>query len=107
MAVAEDEKVERADKAQRSEKAAKAEAGKSGSEGGFLAGPIGWLPRKWRELRAFLTEVRAELKKVTWPGLEEVRSTTIVVIATTFFFGFYLWGLDLAFSEVLSRFLKR
>ena len=52
-------------------------------------------------------EVRSELKKVTWPGFEEVRSTTIVVIATTFFFGFYLWGLDLAFSQVLSRFLKR
>ena len=31
----------------------------------------------------------------------------MVVIATTFFFGFYLWGLDLVFSEILSRFLKR
>ena len=68
---------------------------------------FGWGPRKFNELRSFLSEVRSELKKVTWPGLPEVRSTTIVVIATTFFFGFYLWGLDLAFSEVLSRFLKR
>jgi preprotein translocase SecE subunit len=36
-----------------------------------------------------------------------VRSTTVVVVATTFFFGFYLWGLDVVFSEVLARFLKR
>ncbi len=64
-------------------------------------------PRKLKELRSFLSEVRAELKKVTWPSWQEVRSTTIVVIATTFFFGFYLWGLDLGFSEILSRFLKR
>ena len=74
---------------------------------GWLKESIGFLPRKFRELRTFLSEVKAELKKVTWPGFPEVRSTTIVVIATTFFFGFYLWGLDIVFSEILSRFLKR
>ena len=45
----------------------------------------------------------AELKKVTWPSCTEVQSTTIVVIATTVFFGFYLWLLDLGFSRVLSH----
>jgi preprotein translocase subunit SecE len=74
---------------------------------GWASSALGFAPRKLRELRNFFVEVRSELKKVTWPGLQEVRSTTIVVIATTFFFGFYLWGLDLGFSEVLSRFLKR
>jgi preprotein translocase subunit SecE len=74
---------------------------------GFVQDALTFLPRKWGELRSFLSEVKSELKKVTWPSLQEVRSTTIVVVATTFFFGFYLWGLDLAFSEVLSRFLKR
>jgi preprotein translocase subunit SecE len=51
--------------------------------------------------------VRAELKKVTWPGRKEVYATTLVVMATTVFFGFYLWGLDLVFSRVLSQVLKR
>ena len=74
---------------------------------GWMSSAVTWAPRKLAELRAFFVEVRSELKKVTWPGFEEVRSTTIVVIATTFFFGFYLWGLDLVFSQVLSRFLKR
>jgi preprotein translocase subunit SecE len=74
---------------------------------GWASSALGWAPRKLKELRSFFSEVRSELKKVTWPSLQEVRSTTIVVVATTFFFGFYLWGLDLAFSEVLSRFLKR
>jgi len=113
MAVVEDERVEKTDKAekpQKTEKSVKAEAGKSGSGGnggGFLTEAMGWLPRKIRELRAFFTEVRAELKKVTWPGRQEVYSTTIVVMATTVFFGFYLWGLDLIFSRVLSQVLKR
>jgi preprotein translocase subunit SecE len=74
---------------------------------GWASETLSFVPRKLAELRAFLSEVKAELKKVTWPGWAEVRSTTIVVIVTTFFFGFYLWGLDLAFSEILSRFLKR
>ena len=54
------------------------------------------------ELRRFFSEVKAELKKVTWPGRDEVRSTTVVVVATTIFFGFYLWGLDLGFARILS-----
>ena len=104
MAVADVEKVDKI------EKAPKAEAGKSGSDGdggGFVTQALDWLPSKWRELRAFVAEVRAELKKVSWPGRQEVYSTTLVVMATTVFFGFYLWGLDLVFSRILSHFLKR
>ena len=86
---------------------AKDEETKTATVPGWATSALSWGPRKFKELRSFFGEVRSELKKVTWPGLQEVRSTTIVVIATTFFFGFYLWGLDLAFSEVLSRFLKR
>ncbi|MCG6926250.1 MAG: preprotein translocase subunit SecE [Acidobacteria bacterium] len=74
---------------------------------GGLPGVIGWVPRKLREAREFLTEVRSELKKVTWPSRQEVQSTTLVVIATSVFFGFYLWGLDLVFSRILSLVLKR
>jgi preprotein translocase subunit SecE len=81
--------------------------GTKAAASGWLHDAITFIPRKWRELVSFLTEVKSELKKVTWPSMQEVRSTTIVVVATTFFFGFYLWGLDLVFSEVLSRFLKR
>ena len=46
------------------------------------------------------------MKKVTWPARPEVYSTTIVVIITTVFFGFYLYGLDLGFSWILQRVLK-
>ena len=72
----------------------------------WLASAVGWAPKKFGEGKSFLAEVRSELKKVTWPSWPEVRSTTIVVIATTVFFGFYLWVLDLGFSRVLSRVLK-
>ena len=78
-----------------------------GGKAAGMPGVIGWAPRKYAEGRAFLTEVRSELKKVTWPGRQEVKSTTLVVIATSIFFGFYLWGLDLVFSRILSLVLKR
>jgi len=90
---------------EKQDKAVKVEA--ESSLPGWLSGAFGWGPRKLGELKTFLSEVRAELKRVTWPGRKEVYATTVVVFATTFFFGFYLWGLDLVFSQILSQVLKR
>jgi preprotein translocase subunit SecE len=59
--------------------------------------------RWYKRLRNFLRDVRAELKKVTWPQRNEVVSTTIVVIAATIFFGFYLFFMDIIFSWVISQ----
>ena len=110
MAVVDEEKVEKTerDKAERAakvEKAVRADEGKAAPGG--LAGAFGWPRRKLDEGRAFLQEVRSELKKVTWPSRKEVYSTTLVVVATSIFFGFYLWGLDLVFSRALSLAFKR
>jgi preprotein translocase subunit SecE len=71
----------------------------------WVSGPLGWGPRKINELRTFFAEVKSELKKVTWPSKQEVYATTIVVILTTIFFGFYLYGLDLLMSQLFTRVL--
>ena len=65
------------------------------SEGGVR----GW----YGNSRSFLTEVRNELRRVTWPAKREVYATTLVVILTSVFFGVYLWGLDLALQWTVSR----
>jgi preprotein translocase subunit SecE len=52
--------------------------------------------------RNFLTEVRNEMRRVTWPSRREVYATTLVVILTSTFFGLYLWGLDLAFGWAIN-----
>jgi preprotein translocase subunit SecE len=59
--------------------------------------------RWYRRFINFLKETKAELKKVTWPSRNEVTSTTIVVIAATIFFGFYLFFMDIIFSWVISQ----
>ena len=57
----------------------------------------------WQNSRTFLTEVRNEMRRVTWPSRREVYATTVVVILTSIFFGVYLWGLDLALSWAVGR----
>jgi len=86
MAVADVEKVEKVDKGGKAVKSDEARRPRRARRRPRLAG------RKLAEARAFLLEVRGELKKVTWPSRKEVSSTTVVVIATSIFFGFYLWG---------------
>ena len=70
-----------------------------GGDGEARSGPAGWLDGA----RSFLTEVRNEVRRVTWPSRREVYATTVVVILTSVFFGVYLWGLDLALSWAVGR----
>jgi preprotein translocase subunit SecE len=51
----------------------------------------------------FIRETRKELKNVSWPGRREVTGTTLVVIATVFFFGFFLWVVDTVVYFGLTR----
>jgi len=81
------------------------EKGEDGGKPSLLAEGIAWGPQKLRQVRTFFAEVKSELKKVTWPSWPEVRATTIVVIATTMFFGFYLFGIDLLLSQLFRRVL--
>ena len=63
----------------------------------------------YKRFFSFLKEVRAELKKVTWPSRRETANTTLVVILSVFFFGFYLFFMDIIFSQFIDliKLLKR
>ena len=58
----------------------------------------GW----WGRSRRFLSEVRNETARVTWPSRKEVYATTLVVILTSIFFGVYLYGIDVLFSGIVG-----
>ena len=53
-------------------------------------------------MKAFLNEVIAELKKVTWPTRKQVTTSTIVVIIVVFLTAIYLNLVDLGFSYIVS-----
>ncbi len=51
--------------------------------------------KSWPErIRTFYSDVRNEMRKVTWPSLKEVQGTTTVVIITVFLFALYFGIID-------------
>ncbi len=49
----------------------------------------------------YLREVRQELRKVAWPGRQEVVSYTIVVLAVTAVLTAIVFGMDYIFGELV------
>ena len=70
--------------------------------GGAERGPVGW----WKNGRAFFTEVRNEMRRVTWPSRKEVYATTFVVLITAIFFGVYLYAIDLGLTAAMNWLFK-
>ena len=62
---------------------------------------------RFERMRLFLSEVRNELKRVTWPSQKEVYATTVVVILTSIFFGIYLFILDIAIDRIVTWIFNR
>ncbi len=63
----------------------------------------GWVVRG----RKFLSEVRNEMGRVSWPTRREVWATTIVVILTSAVFGLYLFLVDLGLSNAIGWVFRR
>jgi preprotein translocase subunit SecE len=54
----------------------------------------------------FLTEVKVELSKVTWPKYDEWVGSTIIVIVLAILFAIYLGIVDYAFSKLAGLIFK-
>jgi preprotein translocase subunit SecE len=75
----------------------------SGGKGGEIVSKVTGTVGDTRE---FLHDVRLEARQVTWPSREDVVSTTGVVIATVFFFGVFLYVVDLAVQRGVAYVFK-
>ena len=60
----------------------------------------------FNRMKVFLSEVRSEMKKVTYPSREEVVGTTIVVVVTSFIFAFYLFAADFVIMQIYEAILN-
>ena len=79
-------------------KAAMAESNEDSFAGRAREGVTGW----WGRSRRFLSEVRNEMGRVTWPSQKEVYATTLVVILFSVAMGLYLWVIDLILTQGLG-----
>jgi preprotein translocase subunit SecE len=57
-------------------------------------------------MTGFLSDVRAEMRKVVTPSRKEVQATTTVVLVAVFLFGLFFFIVDRIFAFGLDRLLK-
>jgi preprotein translocase subunit SecE len=62
--------------------------------------------KSFRSKIEFISDTRKELKNVSWPSWREVRGTTIVVIISVFFFGFFLFIVDQVINTGMKYLLR-
>ena len=72
------------------------------SEGSFTERMKSWPQR----IKAFYSDVRTEMKKVTTPSRKEVQGTTVVVIITVFLFGAYFWFVDNTIARIIDTVMR-
>ena len=72
------------------------------SEGSFTERMKSWPLR----IKAFYSDVRTEMKKVTTPSRKEVQATTVVVIVTVFLFGAYFWLVDNTIARIIDTVMR-
>jgi preprotein translocase subunit SecE len=78
----------------------------------FGEGPEGKMARRERgqgaqpgylgRLIQFLHDVRAEMKRVSWPTFTHVQNTTIITLIAVVFFAIYLFLVDLGMTYLMS-----
>jgi preprotein translocase subunit SecE len=57
----------------------------------------------WQRVREYVSDVRIEMRRVTWPSKQEIYGTTVMVILTTFLFAFYFWICDSIFGALTRK----
>ena len=71
-------------------KGARRERGVSGPRAGFF-----------ERTAQFLRDVRAEMRRVSWPTLNDVKNTTIITIVAVIFFAVYLFLVDQGLARLI------
>jgi preprotein translocase subunit SecE len=77
------------DRAERTERRARAE---HHGQAGFFG-----------RITQFLRDVRAELRRVSWPSAKDVKNTTIITLVAVVFFALYLFAVDRVWAFLLTQ----
>ncbi len=61
----------------------------------------------WLEtLSSFLRNVRAEIKKVSWPSQSEVITMTILILGMVILLSAYIGGVDSIYKRIIQQILS-
>jgi len=53
--------------------------------------------------RSYLSDIRSEMKRVTWPNRDRIQSTTMVVIVSVFIFATYFKIVDTVIERTVVQ----
>ncbi|MCF7741251.1 MAG: preprotein translocase subunit SecE [Candidatus Marinimicrobia bacterium] len=59
----------------------------------------------FKKIKKFLEDVVFEMKKVSWPSWEELKSSTTVVISLSILLTIFLFFADAIFSKIINLIL--
>ncbi|MGC8760281.1 MAG: preprotein translocase subunit SecE [Bryobacteraceae bacterium] len=62
-------------------------------------GPAGWLIAA----KEYFDDLKAEMRRVTWPTRKQVQATTAVVIASVFLFAAYFAAVDMILGRAITK----
>jgi preprotein translocase subunit SecE len=68
---------------------------------GALFGVL-WRKGYLARLSNYVLETREELRKCTWPSVDELKGSTVVILLTIVLLGGFIVGVDFVFSQVIS-----
>ncbi|MBV8068666.1 MAG: preprotein translocase subunit SecE [Acidobacteriaceae bacterium] len=67
-----------------------------------MTNAVGWPQRT----RSYINEVKAEMRRVSWPTWPQVRATTGVVIAAVFLFAAYFFVVDNIVNSIITKIIN-
>jgi len=73
-----------------------------GDEGNFLQRASSWPVGA----KNYFEDLRAEMRRVTWPSWKQVRSTTVVVIIAVFAFAAYFAVVDEICASLINKLMN-
>ena len=63
-------------------------------------------PGLFARIQQFLHDTRAEMRRVSWPGANLVKNTTLITLVAVVFFALYLFAVDRVWAFVIDGLRK-
>ena len=60
-------------------------------------------PGLFARIRQFLHDTRAEMRRVSWPGANMVKNTTLITLVAVVFFALYLFAIDRVWAFLIDH----
>jgi len=58
------------------------------------------------QIKEYIEDLQAEMRKVTWPTMDQVKATTAVVVAAVFGFAAFFFIVDMAVAQAIDKLFK-